>query len=615
MATQERKPHDQEPPMIAPRTRHNSFTFSAFGSLRALAAGVVAVLAVASQAQAAPSVAERAAAAIGGRAVHEIDGRRVVVRGGGDAARAAVEAATGARAVLAGATPMRLEGARADAALAGLDTVRRAQLMNALEGLRARAGASTDEVALPASIRSARAAASALSGAASTASFLAASAASAVAATVASPAAPLGAQLRPGFFDTSEFLAGRVAVNVVFVDSTKAGRAWSQEDRDDAMSDLVEGLDMWVTAQPASRLSFTYRTFRTTTGLQPIEESSARRSEWIQQAMEQLGASVFGASEGSSRHYKNVYELNNRTRAALGTDWAFTVFFVRAANRIGEVWDAATGDLSQSRFTFADGQSPFAMLGGPYMVMPFSKIWGVHFWNAPILSHEMGHIFYARDEYTKYATEGHRPEETSGYFAAPNHNLDTPGAPSDVACIMRGSLAYTLDYVLDHIVRVFTFGATRGWEYRVCRHTLAQMGAKDDDRNGRLDVHDLAPELSTTAWISASRLTLEASAAVRALPNRNPYAGTVHPSAERRDLSVDAILKLRWRVAGGAWREALPQQAGQPGARFSLALALPSGTTSAAVEVEAITKSGAKTSRSFTAQTLRIFRPAVVRVR
>jgi hypothetical protein len=582
----------------------------------------------------AASIAERAARAGGGRAVHEVDGR-VIVRGGGEAAAAAVRAATGAGVVRAGAGAVRLTASREAAALAALDAGRRNQLLEAVRGLRARmseAGArdaidvrpSLLEAELTAGAGAARAARATSSAAARAAGAVAAAARAAVssAASIASsvgsgnsgagaataPAPLPGAGRRPGFFDTSEFLAGRIAVNVVFVESTRAGRPWSREDREDALADLVEGLDMWALAAPRAKLVFRYRTHRTTTPLQPIEASSERRDEWIGQAMSQLGVSAASAETGWRRHYLDVYELNNRARRELGTDWAFTVFFVRAANRIGEVWDAATDGLEASRFTFADGQHPFTMLGGPYMVMPFSKVWGVHFWNAPILSHEFGHVFYALDEYAAYAAQGHAPSERAGYFDVENGNLRAAGARSDVSCIMRGSLAYTLDYVLDHIVRVFTFGHTPSWSYSVCGYTKGQMGYRDADGNGRIDTFDAAPSLAASGGISsgaagARTLSVSVEAAVGAAANRNAYGRTVHPAEERRHLSIDSVAKLLWRVDGGAWREARPPVAGAPGARFSLSLALPSGTSSARIELEVVTEAGARASRTITART------------
>jgi hypothetical protein len=531
------------------------------------------------------ALADRAARAAGGAVTHEIegiDGRRAVVRGPAVASRA-VAYATGVEAVQAGAAPVRLQAAREDAAIAALRPADRQALEAAFASVSGGVSAQPDAIDVASTL---------------------------LAAGLVVPAP--GAEHRPGFFDTSEFLAGRIAVNVVFVESTQPGRPWTRDDRDDAMSDLVEGLDMWAQSLPKAHLSFVYRTYRTTTPLQPISEPADRRDQWIGEAMQQLGSAPYDASYGWRRHYMNVYAFDNAARENTGADWAFTVFMVRAANSLSDAWHAAWHGPAGT-FTFGDGQHPFTMLGGPYMVMPYSRILGIHFWHAAIFSHEFGHVFYALDEYPDYAASGHTPGERSGYFAVENGNLEASGAHTDQSCIMRGSFKYVMNYVLDHIVSIFTFGASRSWDYPICGYTRGQMGYRDANGNGRLDTFDAPPAISAigtlVAETSATTLRAQASVAIGATTNQNPYGSTVHPSGERRDVSIDAIASIRWRVDGGAWTQVPLAQCKEAGQAFPVVATLAANRTAAVLEIEARTAAGAQTTTRTTIRRPWIFSP------
>jgi hypothetical protein len=514
--------------------------------------------------RAAPSAAERAARVAGGHVVHEIDGKTIVVRGPAAAAQAAA-LVTGATPVVAGNGPVRLRGAVEDAAIAALTADQRSQLQQVLGGVRdAAASAGEDAIFAPVPSGRARASSMMMRSSAATSSAVMSSAAMTTssstsaatsAAATSAPALP-GTEHEPGFYDTSEYLYGRIAVNVVFVQGTD-GRDWSDDDKSDAVSDLVEGLDMWAQEFPQASLSFQYRTFSTYTDHQPIEESSDNRAIWIEQGMEQIGFGRHDASDGWMQHYDNVYELDNDARNAFGTDWAFTVFMVRAADGIGDAWNALWNGTN-GIFTFADGKPAFTMVGGPYTVMPYSKIWGVHFWNVAILTHEFGHIFYALDEYPAYAALGHDASERSGYFHVQNGNLQGPGAITDDGCIMRGSFKAVMDYVLDHIVSIFTFGATSSWDYNVCGFTQGQLGILDANGNGRPDVFDAAPGMTmpqsgvNTSWnVVWAFFDVE----VGATPNQNDYVSRIHPASAKHDVAIDQVTGVWVSVDGRPWEQ------------------------------------------------------------
>lgn len=512
----------------------------------------------------------------GGRIVHEIDGETIVVRTAGGTAATA---------------PVRLRAAEEQAAIAALSEGDRQVLIAALDGTR--------RVAVEAHVLSDHAALRVRMPSSTSAS----TSALATAAVLANPSFLVDAMImpgwdrRPGFYDTSEFLYGKVAVNVVFVSSTGSDHKFSAADREDALADLVEGLDMWAIDLPKAKLSFKYRTFHATTSRDPIEEAASNRRHWAAEVLSQ----VLGKTVEPNAHYEAAYELANDARAKLGCQWAFTCFFVKGAESMGDVWDAVW-DGPNGEFIFGDGQTAFAMLGGPYMVMPYSRVLGIHFWNAPILSHEFGHIFYALDEYPTYAEEGHTHTEKSGYFQVNNGNLDTAGAPSDVSCIMRGSMKYVLDYVLDHAVSIFVWGDTHAWSYPICSYTRGMMGYIDSDGDGVVNPLDVAPELSVSSSVTGAGagrvVNVSGSVKVGARQNLNPYDHHVHPAGERRNLNLDSIASVKWRVNGGAWNWLSTSSCTSPGAPISFAVPAPEGVASVAIEIEAVTGTGQKATKS-----------------
>jgi hypothetical protein len=415
--------------------------------------------------------------------------------------------------------------------------------------------------------------------------------------SVAAPVAP-GGERRPGWYDTSELLTGGVAVNVVFVSSASSDRDFSSEDRAAGLADVIEAMDMWATSLPDADLSFRYRTWHVATERTAIEQASSDRKHWIADAMSQ----VLGRPIAPGAHYEATYELNNRSREELDTDWAYTCFLVKGGQSMRDVWRTIRHG-AEGRFMFQNGRGAFAMLGGPYMVFPYGRVLGLHFWNPPIIAHELGHIFHARDEYASYADDGHDWTERSGYFDAQNGNLKQDGAPSDVACIMRGSGGAVFDYVVDHLLEVITLGLAPEWSRNICCHTRHQMGHRDADGDGLPDHVDVTPELYLTPRLIRTRrgtllLAASGSALVGARPNRNPYAGTVHPADERRDLNLDLLRRVRYRVEGGPWRTHA-NTGGRPGALLSLRAAPTDAGRYVTLTVEVTTRAGKRRTRTW----------------
>jgi len=341
----------------------------------------------------------------------------------------------------------------------------------------------------------------------------------------------------PQKHDTSEFMAGSIAVRIVLVDGPN--NTFSDDDSAAALADTNEAMDLWVRELPQSRLSFVYEVDHVTvTGTDPIDLASTDRSGWVKQAEAQLLGQAATGDE-----YEDAYELDRCARSAYGTDWGVCFFMVKAAGGLG--------DLIDGHAMFPDGWGAFTMLGGPYGVIPYSRIWGAHFWNPPIIAHELAHFFYALDEYPKYYDMGHRANELTGYLCVDNHNLQgDPASTTDDTCLMRGSFWAVMDYIADHLWELVTFGGFH-WDYEICPSSLAQIAATATP-DGRTPPTDVAPQVAATLGRDGNgNLTVSGQAASGVLANKNPYVGTDHPASERRDLSIDPIAwaSVAWQIA------------------------------------------------------------------
>jgi hypothetical protein len=360
-------------------------------------------------------------------------------------------------------------------------------------------------------------------------------------------------------------------------------------------------MDLWVREAPQARLSFTYLVDHAKVSVDAIDLPTTQRDGWIEEAASQLLGS--GATGNAA---EDSYELDRRARAQLGTDWAVTFYMVRAAEGMG--------DLISGGATFPDGWGAFTMLGGPYTVMPYSRVWGAHFWNPPILAHEFAHNFYALDEYKQYYDAGHRASERTGYLDVDNHNLDgDPSSTMNEHCLMRGSFWAVMDYMRDHVFEFFTFGGFQ-WDYNICSSTLAQIAAPTTP-DGFTPPVDVAPAISVgLSRGSSSELVITGQAGSGALKNANPYSSTIHPPAERHDVSADplASVTVAWQLYPGidfgfitlppinAFVAGVPVAQGARVADVAETFppAVPTGAT---IVVQATTRSGKQASQTFSA--------------
>ncbi len=344
-------------------------------------------------------------------------------------------------------------------------------------------------------------------------------------------ATPLGATWK----DTGEFLLGTVAVTTVLLESNGAidpqTQNWGEAEIQPMIDEVVEGVTWWkqLLDKQGSRhtLDFVFdhqfaeQPFETS--YEPIDRPSGDQQKYVG---EFLAAQGYG---GESTIENAMWRFNHAQRERLGTDWSFTVFVVDAS------------DDPDGLFPVGGFPAAFALPGGLYMVLPSER-------QASTVAHEMGHIFWAFDEYT----EGGAPYDAHrGYYDTQNLNAGVdrpnpqppdPPLPPRENSIMRGGVPLKNAY--DSVTSAAA--------------TLALVGWRDSDGDGVFDVLDVPLDLDAVGYFdaAASEYHLSGTAAAVALHNRNSYGE--HPSVigTNADITLNRISEIQYRLDNGPWQTA-----------------------------------------------------------
>lgn len=338
-----------------------------------------------------------------------------------------------------------------------------------------------------------------------------------------------------GYYDVSEYMIGSVAVALILPESNGAidpsTENWTSAEQQKVYDEVVEGTSWWVARQANANISLVYEVHNSIpTSYEPIIHKhgnpyyGGEEHLWMSEVMSALG---FPPHAGQQGYVLAVYDFANDLRTRYGTHWAAVIFVVDSSSDVDG--------------KFADGWSAYARLGGPFIVMTYEN-GGYEINNmGGVTAHELAHTFYALDEYV----EAQQPcTETSGYLNVENQNSEYDSCLLDEPCIMRDILGPQWN----------------GGPYskgEVCRYTHRQVGHRDSDGDGILDIVDTVPnsvlnEYSpdpSDTWTP----TYTGNTQVVPYPNSNPYPWGGHP---RNDISVNTIAAVQYRVNGGAWQAA-----------------------------------------------------------
>ena len=319
----------------------------------------------------------------------------------------------------------------------------------------------------------------------------------------------------PGYAETSEYFIGRVAVGIVLPESDGSADTstedWTEDERTLVLSEIIAALDWWAALEPNAHLTFVYddgTAAPNSTGYEPITHGLGGQGLWIAEVMEEKGYT------GSS-YFDQVRRYNSDLRDAYDTDWAFTIFVVDSSN---------DGDNR-----FSDGYFAYAYLGGPFTVMTYGNNgYGPHNMDA-VAAHEIGHIFWALDQY--YSAHQSCTRQ-SGYLGMENQNSQYGACASNEPSIMRGQVYPYRAGVIDEYAR-------------------GQIGWRDSDGDSILDPVDTTLSIVSIDYVAKAEQ-----------PNVLTFTGSVrddpYPSPRRRSTIINTIEQVQYRAAGSEWTDAQP---------------------------------------------------------
>lgn len=349
--------------------------------------------------------------------------------------------------------------------------------------------------------------------------------------------------------DTGEFMLGRVAVTPVFLESNgqqdTSTENWNPALIQQTLQTVQTGANWWVDLLAAQNtvhsleyvFDTTYATTPVATRYEPISRPSNDYALWVEEFLTGVGQT------SSSGIEVNMRAFNDAQRQKLSTDWAITIFVVNS-NADADGLFAPTGSFTRA-FSFA---------GGLFVVSPSTR-------PASTFAHEIGHMFWAKDEYAGGASSVDR----RGYYNTQNLNAaDNPaqGFVQQPSIMAAGTLLDTA--YANHVSPA---------------STLAMIGWQDSDGDGIFDVLDVPLELLGTGFYdtATSSFKFRGSAKVGTLPNQNS-------EGLRNDITLNKISQIQYRINGGTWTTfSSPNQYS-----VDLDLSIPTAATGQTIEIRAV---------------------------
>lgn len=301
----------------------------------------------------------------------------------------------------------------------------------------------------------------------------------------------------PGFDDTSEFMIGSLSVDLIFLESDGTidpkTETWTDPMKTDVQNEVQAGVDWWAINPLGPQMNVALHSRTVTIGYEPINRPQSDEGLWINETMTKMGYS-------SGDYFYKARSHINDMRALDGNDWGYVIFVVNS--------------LNDTDGRFSDGLFAYSYLGGPFAVMTYDNNgWGITRMNQ-VTAHEMGHIFYATDEYDGIP-------QFSGYL----DSLEIEGSGR----------------IMDTCALSISSG------------TLHQIGWYDSDSDGVLDIVGTQPEVTLTSlplqYSNSSLANYSGTVSVIPYPNRNPLG-------PGNDVTVAKISQVYYSLDGSGWMPA-----------------------------------------------------------
>ena len=343
--------------------------------------------------------------------------------------------------------------------------------------------------------------------------------------------------------DTGEYMLGKVHVTVVLMESTPTmspgdngvvritptgGSAynfnyipenWNSTLISSVKNKVIEATNWWeqtLDTDPNVRdglldysVDFTYADSPVPTGYEPIARPSNDFALWIYDFLNTTGLPISG------NFSTDIRTFNNFQRERTGSDWAFTLFVVNDTNDADKQFDPS-GAFDRS----------FAYAGGRFAVVLASR-------PASIFAHEIGHQFWALDEYAGLGNYSAK----RGYYNTQNVNSaenPTPGFSQQPSLMSNDP------------------GLTQAYNSFTTSDASKQMiGWQDSDGDGIFDVLDVPFSLSGSGSYNASTgmYNFKGASSVETLANLNT-------SGLGNDITINKIRVAEYAIDNGPWQVA-----------------------------------------------------------
>ncbi|MBU1118568.1 VCBS repeat-containing protein [Patescibacteria group bacterium] len=347
------------------------------------------------------------------------------------------------------------------------------------------------------------------------------------------------APYKAGYYDTTEYMLGKISVAIILTESDgsldPSTEDWTVAKEQQVQAEILSSLNWWETQsakyidQPITFIPHFYvpsSDSRVETQYEPINHSSLEDdTTWLPEVMNNFG---YNSGDG---YYADSYAFINNMRTQDKSDWGFVVFVADSENDVDNM--------------FADGAFAYAFLGGPSVQMTYGND-GYTIDNMDaVLSHEIGHIFYALDQYLG-AGDDCRLRAGYGFVANQNstYNLDGGACALDEGSIMRGD---TGPYIFEQIDQF-----ARG-----------QIGWMDADADKVADIYDVESQavLDVAGVVNTKTPTFSGVSEVGIKTNANQYTDsylssgytTIHSFLPVNSSNPDVLTASDYKIDGGDW--------------------------------------------------------------
>jgi len=327
--------------------------------------------------------------------------------------------------------------------------------------------------------------------------------------------------------DQSAYALGSFVLSVIFVESNGEIDAdtetWRPGQLDNLHTEIGQAAAFWegLTASyhPNARLDITVDYVNggvpLDTGYEPITRAGVNSSGlWMNEVMFTLGYT-------SSNRFTNARDFNNDQRDLHATHWSSTLYVVN--------------DENDTNNKFPDGYFAYGYHGGPFSVTTYGNDgWGIGRYDR-VLSHELGHVFFALDEY--YASKK-RNNERGGYLNGINGNAERDAAGNKVT--PRQPNALMINNTLD-----------------LSEFTSVQVGHLDSDGDSIPDILDTFPLVNGNIYDSdaeAGLFAFSGTAVLSMVDNQNPESR----ADSGNDITINSLVSGWYNLDSQGWVDFSP---------------------------------------------------------